>query len=96
MNLVIADRDWLFDAGEETPIEELQRLLGLTVRSQNRMMSAGVDCELRWRSDTTCLACPLSEADNESSPKCHLCRTSTQEEVLTTLLAAKVAVAGGG
>lgn len=87
MNLVTAD--WMFDVGLESPVEEIHRLLGLTVRSQNRMFNAGVDCELRWRGDTSCLACPLSEADNPESPKCHLCRSSIQEERLETILAAK-------
>jgi hypothetical protein len=87
MNL--APADWMFDVGLESPVEELQRLLGLTVRSQNRMFNAGVDCHLRWRSDVSCLACPLSDAENPESPKHFLCRCSMQEERLETILAAK-------
>lgn len=81
--------DWLFDVSMETEEEELLRLLGLTRRSQNRMMNQGADCPIRWRSGTGCLACPLSEANNPDSPKRQLCRTSTQEEHLETVLAAK-------
>lgn len=93
MNLT-ANSDWLFPVTLESPIEELQRLLGLTQRTNNRLMNAGQDCDLRWQSEVSCLACPLSEANNPGSPKCHLCRTSTQEERLTTILLAKQA--GGG
>lgn len=92
MNLT-ADNDWLFPVTIETPMEELLRLHGLTSRTNNRLFNAGHDCELRWRGDVSCLACPLSEANNPGSPKCHLCRTSIQEERLTTLMAAK---SGGG
>jgi predicted DNA-binding helix-hairpin-helix protein len=90
---IVGNNDWLFPVDLETPMEELLRLHGLTMRSNNRMMNEGQDCELRWRGDVSCLACPLSEANNPSSAKSHLCRTSTQEERLSTLLAAK---SGGG
>lgn len=89
MNLIGGDNDWLFPVDLETPMEELLRLHGLTARTNNRMFNEGQDCELRWRSDVSCMACPLSEANNISSAKCHLCRTSIQEERLSTLLAAK-------
>lgn len=81
--------DWLFDVSIETEEGELLRLLGLTRRSQNRMLNQGADCPIRWQSGTSCLACPLSEANNPSSPKQHICRASTQEEHLETVLAAK-------
>lgn len=87
MNMRAAD--WMFDVDLDTPSEEIERLLGITNRSQNRMMNAGVDCSIRWRPDTSCLACPLSAADDPSSDRCHICRTSTQEETLLTVLAAK-------
>lgn len=93
MNLA-ADHDYLFPVTLETPMDELMRLLGLTQRSNNRLYNAGQDCALRWRSDSSCIACPLSEANNPGSPKCQLCRTSTQEERLTTIIAAKQAVGG--
>lgn len=88
------DMAWLFPVTLETPMEELQRLLGLTQRSNNRLYNEGHDCELRWRPESSCLACPLSQANNPGSPKRQLCRTSTQEERLTTFIAAKQA--GGG
>jgi hypothetical protein len=81
--------DWLFDVTTETEDEELLRLLGLTRRTQNRLMNEGTDCPIRWQTGTSCMACPLSEATNPSSPKCQLCRTSTQEERIETVLAAK-------
>lgn len=90
MNLT-ADNDWMFEVSLDSPIEELERLLGLTQRSNNRLMNAGQDCELRWQPEVSCLACPLSEANNPGVEKCHLCRTSTQEERLTTILLAKQA-----
>lgn len=81
--------DWMFPVSMDTPPEELRRLLGLTQRTQNRLFNEGMDCELRWRQGSTCLACPLSEADNPASPKCHLCRTSCQEERLETVALAQ-------
>lgn len=89
MNLTATDADWMFDASLETPMEELLRLHGLTLRSNNRLYNEGQDCALRWRDDVSCGTCPLSDADNPSSPKCQLCRTSIQEERLETLLAVK-------
>jgi hypothetical protein len=81
--------DWLFPVDLDTDETELFRLLGLTHKSQNRMFGDGIDCPIRWNPETSCLACPLSEADNPSSSKCQLCRTSTQEEHLETVLVAK-------
>lgn len=88
MNL-IGESDWILPVGFDSPIEEIERLLGVTNRANTRMLNEGRDCDLRWRSDVSCLACPLSEAENPESAKCDICRTSTQEERLTTLLAAK-------
>jgi hypothetical protein len=81
--------DWLFPVDLTTEEDELLRLLGLTHRTQNQMLGEGTDCPIRWDPETSCLACPLSEADNPGSGKCQICRTSTQEEHLETVLAAK-------
>lgn len=88
MSLAV-DHDYLFPVTLETPVDEFLRLLGLTRRSNTRLYNAGQDCELRWRSESSCLACPLNQANNPSSAKYQLCRTSTQEEHLETVLAAK-------
>ena len=84
-----APPDWMFDVSMDTEQEELLRLLGLTRRSQNRMMTQGIDCPIRWKQGSSCLACPLNAANDPDSPKSHLCRTSTQEERLETVLAAQ-------
>lgn len=84
-----APPDWMFDVSIDTEQEELLRLLGLTRRSQNRMMSQGIDCPIRWQQGSSCLACPLNAANDPDSPKSHLCRTSTQEERLETILVAQ-------
>lgn len=90
MNLAApASSEWMFDVSIETPMEELLRLHGLTMRSNSRLYNEGQDCELRWRSDVSCATCPLSDAENPAAPKCQLCRTSLQEERLETFLVAK-------
>lgn len=74
----------------DTPVPELQDHLRCLVRQEARLFDAGTTCALKDSDDMSCLACPVSEADNPDVPKCALCRLGQDEEVtLATLLAAQ-------
>jgi hypothetical protein len=88
--------DWMFPISTEDAPEELQRLLGIVVRSEGRLGSIGVTCAIKDSPETTCLACPLSQANNPKSPKCQLCRAGCEQERLSTLLLAQGAAPDGG
>lgn len=86
--------DWGFAISIETPSEELRRLLGIVVSSEMRMGAKGLTCAIKDSPETTCLACPLSRANDDSSPKRHLCRAGREQERLSTLLLAQRAKNG--
>jgi hypothetical protein len=77
-----------------TPIDltgdkaKLSEALASNIQQQSRLYSEGVDCELRWLSDVTCLACPIYKGE-QKTPHGHLCRLMREQETLTTLIAVR-------
>lgn len=50
----------------------------------------GISCPIKDRCDTSCLACPLSEAGDADSSKGRLCRVGMEQEQCETLFAIKM------
>lgn len=74
----------------ETPVAELRDDLRSLLRREARLDDAGINCALKDSEDMTCLACPVSQADNDESAKCALCRIGQAQEVtVATLLVAQ-------
>jgi hypothetical protein len=94
------DIDNPFDA----PVEEIGEAIDLTDRSdvlharvgqllarENFLFNKGVTCAIKDSDETSCHACPVSEAKNLSCRLGALCRLGReQEEVLTELVALRV------
>lgn len=63
-----------------------ERLVEL-VHIEGMLYNAGVTCSVKDRDDTTCLACPISAHDDETSALRPLCRCGREEERVSTALA---------
>jgi hypothetical protein len=62
-----------------------ERLLGL-VNTEGSLYNAGITCAIRDRTDSTCLACPIS-AHEEKTELGALCRCGREQERVATELA---------
>lgn len=62
------------------------RLQELLTRETN-LFNAGTSCPIKERSDTTCHACPVSQAHDPESRLGVLCRIGREQEVVLTELA---------
>lgn len=77
-----------------TPIDltgdtgKLSQALTSNVEQQSRLYAQGVDCDLRWQPEVTCLACPIYKGD-ENTAHGRLCRLMREQETLTTLIAVR-------
>lgn len=49
--------------------------------------SAGITCAIKARADSTCHACPVSQANDSSKPLSRLCKVGREQEVVLTELA---------
>lgn len=66
-----------------------ERLVALFYREKSLFDRMGLECPIKERCDSTCLACPLSEADDGESVKGMLCIVGREQDTLQTLLAVK-------
>lgn len=95
MSATATQPEWSLPLSIETPIDELERLMGLLTRTERRLFDQGVTCPFKDRPEFSCLACPFSKAeDRENSPKRHLCRVGCDQERVATLLIAQHAQDG--
>ena len=66
------------------------RLKRLLKREKFLFDKMGISCPIKDRCDTSCLACPLNEANDPDSPKGGLCRVGVEQEQCETLFAIKI------
>lgn len=84
-----------FDEAEElgNPIDlqdreaVLNARLVVTLKWEGNLYESGVTCPIKERSDTSCSACPVSEAAKRESPRSALCRLGREQEQIVTELA---------
>lgn len=57
------------------------------VHREARLFNAGITCAIKERPDTTCHACPISQAHDPGSALGALCRLGRQQECVCTELA---------
>lgn len=70
--------------------DELRVRLTQLFKREQLLDGMGLRCPIKDRCDTTCLACPLSEAADPDSPKGSLCRVGIEQDQAETLLAVKL------
>ena len=71
--------------------DQLRERLGKLFKREKFLFDRmGLHCPLKERCDTTCLACPLNEANNPQSAKGSLCKVGVEQEQAETLLAVKL------
>jgi hypothetical protein len=68
-----------------TPEPKLERMLRELSDREGSLYDQGITCSIRDLPGSTCLACPLHQAEGEKAPLCSLGRE--QEQVSSTLLA---------
>jgi hypothetical protein len=74
--------------GLDTSAEELTRRLSSLIRREARLFNMGTTCPIKDSSETSCLACPLSQV-GQDCVKAGLCETGCEQERVQTLLLAK-------
>lgn len=72
-----------------TPEPELHEHLRDLIRQEGALYNEGITCPIKWDSEVTCLACPVSEEKDPESPKGKLCRVGHEEERVLTVLKAQ-------
>lgn len=83
----------------DTPVDELQRMLSVSIKREGRFDAVGITCALKDMPGSSCVACPLNRSRNDDDPKQALCRIGMEQEILSTYLLAqghgeRVGVAG--
>lgn len=73
----------------ETPVEELHRMLSISIRREARLDAAGVTCALKEKAECSCLACPFNKSQDDHDPKQSLCRIGMEQNILTTYILAQ-------
>ena len=73
----------------ETPPEELQRMLSLSVKREARLDAAGITCDLKDCSEMSCLACPFNKCGDDNDPKQTLCRVGMEQTIISAYLIAQ-------
>lgn len=84
----------------EQPIEEVGEVIDLgsgearlhvelaeLIRGEGNLDRVGITCAIKDRADTTCHACPVSEAARRDKPLGVLCRLGREQERVLTELA---------
>jgi|tagenome__1003787_1003787.scaffolds.fasta_scaffold19399369_2 hypothetical protein len=74
------------DMSSEALGDRLKSLL----KREKFLFDMGIECPIKDRCDTSCLACPLNEANDPDSPKGGLCRVGVEQEQCETLFAIKI------
>ena len=77
-----------------TPEPVLREWLGELVRREGNLFDCGTHCPLRDKPDSTCSACPVSQADREDGTReelrlASLCRNGAEQERVSMLLLAQ-------
>lgn len=74
----------------DIPIDEIRhRLRRLIKREQRLFDGCGLECPIKDKAATSCLACPLNEA-GKGTQKGRLCRVGVEQEQYETLFAVKL------
>lgn len=73
----------------ETPTEELERMLSFSLKREARLDAAGITCDLKERSEMSCLACPFNKCGDDDDPKQTLCRVGMEQTILSAYLIAQ-------
>lgn len=91
-----------FDLASSVAMRDLPLSLDLTVEQLGDKIRAlfkrekflfdrmGLSCPVKDKCDTTCLACPLNEANDPESRKGSLCKVGMAQDQAETLLAVKL------
>jgi len=79
----------------DTPTPELRKRLESLLSFEGRLDARGITCPLKDLPDASCLACPVSKADDPNVPKCALCRVGIGQELVVNALLAKRLVGEG-
>lgn len=70
--------------------EQLRETITRLVKREAKLSdSYGLSCPIKDRCDTSCIACPLNEANNPDSRKGLLCKVGVEQEQADTLFAVK-------
>jgi hypothetical protein len=77
------------------PQARLNERLRDNLSEQSRLYSAGIDCDIRWMSDSHCSACPVSQHE-QPGERGQLCRLAREQEGLGMLLNIRAAAVDGG
>lgn len=72
----------------DIPADELMRRLRSLLRREGRLFEMGVTCPIKDSSESSCLACPLSQV-GEDCPKAGLCETGCEQERVQTMMLAQ-------
>lgn len=67
-----------------------ERIVSLFKREKYLFERLGLECPIKDRCDTSCIACPLNEANRKTSQKGRLCRVGVEQEQAETLLAVRL------
>lgn len=73
----------------DSPRPQLRQRLDSLVKYEGQLDARGITCPLKDLPDASCLACPVSQADNPEHSKCVLCRVGIEEELVLSALVAK-------
>lgn len=74
----------------ETPTEDLREYLRSLNRREARLDATGITCPIKDNPEMSCLACPVSKANDLDDPKAALCRIGkAQEKTVAVALAQK-------
>lgn len=84
-----ANTDWRLPVNFDTPSEELQQRLGRLYAREGRLFNAGITCPVKDSPETSCNACPFSQAEKPDEARCGLCRIGIDQERIQTLLIAQ-------
>lgn len=95
INLMLIDDVRMGPISLDTPVAQLNTDLAALDRREARLFDAGITCELKRDPYMSCLACPVSKAQDDSDVKCGLCRIGVTQEVTTAMLLAKEREADG-
>lgn len=75
----------------DSTVEQLrEKIVSLFRREKFLFERKGLECPIKERCDTSCIACPLNEANSKGSAKGRLCRIGVEQEHAETLLAVKL------
>jgi hypothetical protein len=61
--------------------ERIKRLF----RRERFLFDMGIECPIKDKCDTSCLACPLNEANNPDSSRGRLCKVGVEQEQAETM-----------